>query len=111
MDVDVESSKAPKPHDILWYSDGSVVLATDLYLFKVHKSVLSHHSTVFKDMFEFPNIDASETSPGGVGSGTAQEVYQGLPLVTLAGDKGEDVVHLLRAVYERRCVIVILKCI
>ncbi|KLO16676.1 hypothetical protein SCHPADRAFT_202954 [Schizopora paradoxa] len=29
-------------------------------------------------------------------------MYEGLPLVTLVGDDGEDVAHLLRAVYEPR---------
>ncbi|KLO16673.1 hypothetical protein SCHPADRAFT_994956 [Schizopora paradoxa] len=103
MDVDAqhgESTKAPKPHDILWFSDGSVVLATDLYLFKVHKTVLSLHSSVFKDMFDFPGVDG--LTNGGVISESAQDMYEGLPLVTLVGYSGEDVAHLLRAVYEPR---------
>lgn len=83
MDVDVESQKTPKPHDFLWFPDGSVVLATDLYLFKVHKSLLSLHSSVFKDMFEPPNMDESVAE--GIGAGEAQEMYDGLPLVTLIG--------------------------
>lgn len=103
MDIDVESQNTPKPHDFLWFSDGSVVLATDLYLFKVHKSLLSLHSSVFKDMFEPPNMDDSVA--GGIGARPAQEMYQGLPLVILVGDKGEDVAHLLRAVFEPRCVL------
>ena len=32
------------------------------------------------------------------------EMYEGKPVVVLAGDSGEDVVHLLRAIYERECV-------
>ncbi|KLO16672.1 hypothetical protein SCHPADRAFT_937703 [Schizopora paradoxa] len=100
MDVDANSLNSPKPHEILWYSDGSVVLATDVYLFKVHKSVLSIHSSVFKDMFELSNIGYPEAT--GVGHGEAQETYDGLPLVHLVGDRGEDVVHLLRTVYEPR---------
>ncbi|KLO16687.1 hypothetical protein SCHPADRAFT_937715 [Schizopora paradoxa] len=105
MDVDgqhEESTKTrvPKPHDLLWFSDGSVVLATDTYLFKVHKSLLSLHSSVFKDMFEPLNFNGEVS--GGIGTGEAQEMYEGLPLVTLVGDKGEDVAHLLRAVFEPR---------
>ncbi|KLO16677.1 hypothetical protein SCHPADRAFT_994957 [Schizopora paradoxa] len=102
MDVDEASSStnAPTPHEILWYSDGSVVLSTDLYLFKVHKSFLSRHSSVFKDLFEFPNIDASSITENA--SAVNQETCEVLPLVALAGDRGEDVVHLLRAVYEPR---------
>ncbi|KLO16685.1 hypothetical protein SCHPADRAFT_937713 [Schizopora paradoxa] len=99
MDVD-ENSNMPKPHDLLWFSDGSVVLATDIYLFKVHKGLLSLHSSVFKDMFESLNFDGSVS--GGIGTGGSQEMYEGLPLVTLVGDKGEDIAHLLRAVFEPR---------
>ncbi|KLO16679.1 hypothetical protein SCHPADRAFT_847866 [Schizopora paradoxa] len=96
-----DADKTPKPHDILWFSDGSVVLAADEYLFKVHKGVLSLHSPVFKDMFELPDIMDGSVE-GGIGTGEDQEMYEGLPLVTLAGDKGEDVVHLLRRVYDSR---------
>lgn len=109
MDVDVQhrehgdSSKSPKPHEFLWFPDGNVILTTDLYLFKVHKSLLSLHSSVFKHMFELPNVGSS--TAGENSAGVAQEMYDGLPLVTLVGDKGEDVVHLLRTVYELRCVL------
>lgn len=36
------------------------------------------------------------------------DLYEGLPLVPLVGEKGEDVVHLLRAIYERRCVFLLI---
>ncbi len=32
-------------------------------------------------------------------------MYEGLPLVTLVGDEGDDVVHLLRTAYERQYVV------
>ena len=41
-------------HDDLWLSDGSVVLAAEDTLFKVHKSQLSRHSVIFRDMFTLP---------------------------------------------------------
>ncbi len=109
MDVDPEhdnSPKIPKPHDVLWLRDGNVVLATDSFLFKVHMSVLSMQSSVFKDMFELPNVDDPET--GQIGAGIMPELYEGLPLANLVGDKGEDVAHLLRTAYERQCVSFIL---
>lgn len=98
----------------LWFSDGDIVLATtdadDSRLFRVHKGVLAQHSIVFKDMFYFPmkgddmmeGDDALEVEEpeGGAYASEKQETYGGLPLVFLSGDKSEDVVHLLRAMYE-----------
>lgn len=51
------TSTTPKHHDVLWFTDGNVVLETDTYLFRVHKSLLSFHSTVFRDMFELPTAE------------------------------------------------------
>lgn len=77
------------PHPDLWYEDGSVVLATNSKLFRVHKSVLSKTSGVFADLFSVPQpVDSTET-------------YEGLPLVHLAGDHDEDVAHFLKCIYER----------
>ncbi|KLO19249.1 hypothetical protein SCHPADRAFT_83283 [Schizopora paradoxa] len=92
---------APLPHKILWFYSGDVVLSTDKFLFKVHKEILSLHSTVFKDMFGIPVPDDSQIGEDKTSTETSQEMYQGLPLVELTGDKGEDVVHLLRTVYEQ----------
>ncbi|KDQ58376.1 hypothetical protein JAAARDRAFT_666044 [Jaapia argillacea MUCL 33604] len=36
------------------YTDGSVVLQAERTLFRVHMSILSDHSRVFKDMFPLP---------------------------------------------------------
>ena len=107
MDVDTENadqvnSKAPKRHETLWFSRGDVVLSTDTILFRVHKDMLSLHSSAFKDMFDLPSKDDKNTES--VNSVIEPELYEGVPLVKLAGDEGKDVVHLLRAVYEWQCV-------
>lgn len=39
-------------HDEFWFSDGSIVLRADYFLFKVHLSVLARHSKFFKEMLE-----------------------------------------------------------
>ncbi|KLO08403.1 hypothetical protein SCHPADRAFT_931822 [Schizopora paradoxa] len=103
MDVDEahqEEEIVPHPHEILWYPDGDVVLATDTLLFKVHKLILSLQSSVFRDMFAFPAVDGVQDASNGNGAGV-QETYEGLPMVVLIGDKGKEVAHLLRTVYER----------
>lgn len=103
---------SPPKQKPLWFPDGNVVLATNRMCFRVHKSVLSLYSTVFRDMFDLPiapgpaddEPDAGETSNHGV-INPHSDLYDGLPLVKLSGDKDMDVVHLLRAIYERECVI------
>ncbi|KLO09155.1 hypothetical protein SCHPADRAFT_1000469 [Schizopora paradoxa] len=79
----------PKPHAILWFPDGSVILKTDSYLFRVHKSILSRESSVFKDMFAFP-----------VNEDDRANEYDGLPVVPLLGDDEKDVIQLLRMLYK-----------
>jgi len=103
MDVDLQHKippEAPKPHEVLWFPEGNVVLATDSLLFKVHMGILSLQSSVFKDMFELPNINCSVAGQSVGSAGIAPELYEGLPLVTLVGDEGKDVEHLLRTIYE-----------
>ncbi|KLO08207.1 hypothetical protein SCHPADRAFT_835636, partial [Schizopora paradoxa] len=90
-----------KRHDNLWLSDGNVVLGTNAYLFKVHKSVLSMQSSVFRDMFALPTAGDSISDSGDAGiAGIAPELYEGLHFVSLPDD-GHDVEHILKAVYER----------
>lgn len=48
-------------HDLLWFEDGNVILITeDRVGFKVHKSVLSLHSDLFKDLFKLPQPAESD---------------------------------------------------
>ncbi|KLO07229.1 hypothetical protein SCHPADRAFT_932604 [Schizopora paradoxa] len=89
-------------HEVLWFADGNVVLATDKFLFKVFKGILSMHSSVFKDMFELQDGGESGGEQEQRGGGKTQELYDGVPLVTLVGDKGDDVAHLLLALHDYR---------
>ncbi len=95
-----------KRHDTLWFPDGNVVLATNTFLFRVHKSLLAFQSSVFRDMFAFPttedaNIDTREIV------GIVPEQYEGLPVVSLQ-DEGSAVEHLLFTICDPRYVPVIL---
>ncbi|KLO06564.1 hypothetical protein SCHPADRAFT_895329 [Schizopora paradoxa] len=96
----------PQKHDHLWFGDGNVVLATNALLFRVHKGVLSLHSTVLSDMFALiqePVVEQhlSQGDSSSMDIFDSVDSYEGLPLVMMAGDKGDDVAHLLRAIYER----------
>jgi len=71
----------------LWLDDGSVVIQAELTQFRVHRTVLSRHSQVFRNMFSVP-----------------QPVYEdnieGCPIVHLS-DSAQDVSHLLSALYDQ----------
>ncbi len=70
MDVDVQrdsSANAPVPFEGLWFPDGNIILATDMYLFKVHRGILSLQSSVFRDMLELPVVDGEQSNRNDAG--------------------------------------------
>ena len=56
------------------------------WLFRVHKFLLSHHSATFANLF----ADASAS---------AGEMYDGVPLVRMEGDRAQDLALLLTYMY------------
>lgn len=81
------ASSTPSPSSEFWLSDGNVILQAESTQFRVHKSVLSMHSTVFRDMFTVPQPDE-------------QPKVEGCPIVHLS-DAARDVDCLLGAFYAR----------
>lgn len=77
----------PKRSEI-WFDDGSVVLQAENTQFRVHRSMLSRHSEVFRDMFTMPH-------PAG------EALVEGCPLVCLPMDSAEDVKNMLTALYDK----------
>lgn len=73
----------------LWFEDGSVVLHVESTLFRVHRSILSSNSEVFRDMFSVPQ------PPMNVSEG----VIDGCPVVHLP-DHAVDWTHVLSALYD-----------
>src|ERR1700733_603420 len=73
-------------HSEFWFDDGSVVLNVQTTLFRVHRSTLSMHSTVFSDMFSIPQPPD-------------QLAIEGCPVVHLH-DSAEDFACLLKALYD-----------
>ncbi|KAF7967490.1 hypothetical protein HWV62_34055 [Athelia sp. TMB] len=56
---------APVRSNLLWFSDGNIVLQAGGTQFKVHQSILARHSAVFKDMFTVPQpIKGNEVVDG-----------------------------------------------
>jgi hypothetical protein len=73
-------------HRELWFDDGSVVLHVEQTLFRVHRSTLSTHSTVFSDMFLIPQPPS-------------QDAIEGCTVIKLP-DSSDDVESLLKALYD-----------
>lgn len=79
----------------IWYYDGSVVLQVEQTQFRVHASLLSAGSTVFKDMFEVARAPSDVDTQ-----------VEGCPVVQLFDDKAQDVELVLDALYDRCAVII-----
>ena len=74
------------PRKELWYDDGSIVLASDAHLYRVHKSMLAKHSAVLKDLL----------------SSEATEFWEGLPIKKMIDDSDDEVFILLKSLYNRK---------
>ena len=73
-----------KRHEEFWFEDGNVVLVAQNTAFRVFRSLLAEHSTVFADMF-------ATSTP------TTGETYDGCPVVRLS-DSPHELTHLLRII-------------
>jgi len=81
----------PKRMEHLWFDDGSIVLQAETTQFRVHRSVLSTNSEIFRDMFAVPQPTVGD------------EVIEGCSIVHLS-DSAEDWTYVLNALYDsRRC--------
>ena len=81
-------------HSSLYLSDGNIVLRAvkspgAYVLYRVHRSLLSKHSSVLESMLDLPcNASTNET-------------YEGVPVVTMH-DSAEDLESLLKLLYGER---------
>ena len=74
-------------HRTLYFDDGNVVLSCGSILFRVHRSLLSKHSSVFLERFQPPQEDVKP------------EILNGLPHVVL-DDTSEEMEALLNTIYD-----------
>ena len=86
-----DDAKNPARHSDLWMDDGSIVLQAENSQFRVHRSMLSRHSSVFRDMFSVPQP-------------TDEKNIEGCPVIYLP-DSAEDVSCLLSALYDHQQVV------
>jgi hypothetical protein len=68
-----------------WFQDGNIVLQAQYTLFRVHRSVLSHHSQIFKDAFS----RLTEKN----------ELIEGCPVISIS-DTDEDAGNLISLLYD-----------
>lgn len=57
------STKSPQIVSDLWFSDGNLILETENSLFKVYSGLLVRKSSVFRDMFTFPQPNDHKDVP------------------------------------------------
>lgn len=79
-------SAAPYRRGEIWLDDGSVVLVAEGVAFRVHQSILSRNSEVFRDMFTVPQ-------PSDV------ELSDGCPVVQLS-DSERDLAYILKVLFD-----------
>ncbi|KAJ6466356.1 hypothetical protein C8R45DRAFT_1021412 [Mycena sanguinolenta] len=84
-DVDVQEVPLVRSTDY-WFDDGNIILQVESTQFRVAKSVLSRHSSVFRDMFLVP-LPADEPT------------VEDCPVVVLVGDTAQDWALFLGAMY------------
>ena len=72
----------------IWFDDGSVVIQAEQTQFRVHRSMLSRHSSVFRDMFSVPQPP-----------GDQEPVIEGCSIVHVS-ESSRDWENLLTLMYD-----------
>lgn len=83
------NNTVPTRCEDFWFHDGSVVLHVENTQFRVHQSLLSMHSKVFRDMFAVPQPVGQQL----------EEYMEGSPIVRLL-DIAADWAYLLSGLYD-----------
>lgn len=78
----------PRIRSEFWYEDGNIVLQAEDTLFRVHQSVLSRQSQIFKDTFAMPQTPSQQN-----------EHIEGCPVIPLS-DTAEDMGNIISLLYD-----------
>lgn len=71
-----------------YFSDGTICLAVEDTLFRLHRGLLTRHSTVFSDMLSLPPD-----------TGNSDAYYEGVPIAALV-DKVKDIKVLFKLMFD-----------
>ena len=74
-------------HEEFWLYNGSIVLAVESTIFRVHQTILATHSEVFADLFTVPQPEG-------------EDMIDGCHAVRLYSDSEKDFADLLWAMYH-----------
>ncbi|KAJ7246359.1 hypothetical protein C8J57DRAFT_1476044 [Mycena rebaudengoi] len=86
---DIEASEPPLIRSTeYWFDDGNIILQVEGTQFRIHKSLLALHSSVFRDMFRIP-LPPDEP------------ILEGCMIVALSGDTVQDWICLLNTIYPK----------
>ena len=88
----VDNPNPTKRDSEVWSEDGNIVVVAQNTAFRFHKSVVSLHSSVFRDLFSIPQPSLILID------GEVVEVFDGCPVVHVS-DTSYDFRELLRAIY------------
>jgi hypothetical protein len=83
-----DEAEDQRVRSMYWFEDGNIVLQAEETLFRVHQSVLSRHSSIFKDTFAMPQPPSQEN-----------KYTEGCPVLPLS-DTAEDINNLLSLLYD-----------
>jgi hypothetical protein len=72
-----------------WFDDGSVVIQAEYTQFRVHRTLLARHSSVFRDMFSVPQPIAN-----------SELLVEGCSVVHLSDSK-QDIEYVISALYDQ----------
>ncbi|KII86149.1 hypothetical protein PLICRDRAFT_700275 [Plicaturopsis crispa FD-325 SS-3] len=86
MDIDTQAGAQLQRSPDVWFDDGNVIIQAGSTLFRIYKGILQARSTVFNDMFSFPQP-------------SDQELMEGCPVV-LFHDAAPDMTVFLKAIYD-----------
>ena len=88
----VDNPNPTKRDSEVWFEDGNIVVVAQNTAFRFHKSVVSLHSSVFRDLFSIPQPSLILID------GEVLEIFDGCPVVHVS-DTSYDFRELLRAIY------------
>ena len=84
----IDSSGDPRTRSEYWFDDGNIILQADNILFRVHQSMLSRYSPIFKDTFAIPQPPFQEN-----------EHLDGCPVIALS-DTADDLTNIISLLYD-----------